>query len=126
MAVSGTARITATDQTAHGPSPRGRAILYVTGLAPCTYRVHTRHMPHTTVTQNQDHRTDIAWIKTPGRSFAHNGEHYTSEYRNVFTGQAIRKGWRMTGRDWHIFDAEGNETGRAHSLTWAKLDAAKA
>ena len=46
------------------------------------------------------------------------------KYFNPFTGQAIRKSWRMTGHDWFIFDAEGNVTGRSHSLTWAKMDAA--
>ena len=81
-------------------------------------------MTHTTVTQNQNHRNDIAWVKTTGRSFRVNGEHYGSEYTNPFTGQAIRKDWRMTGQDWVIFDAAGNRTGRAHSLTWAKIEAA--
>ena len=70
---------------------------------------------NTTVSQNRSHRTDIAWWKTTGRSFHVGGEHYVSEYRNVFTGQAIRKDWRMTGRDWVIFDASGTVTGRAHS-----------
>ena len=79
---------------------------------------------NTTVSQNAAHRTDIAWVKTSGKSFKANGESYTSEYLNPWTGQAIRKDWRMTGRDWVIFDADGNVTGRAHSLTWAKLDAA--
>jgi hypothetical protein len=78
----------------------------------------------TTSQQNAAHRTDIAWMKSKGRSFSANGEHYISEYLNPWTGQAIRKDWRMTGRDWVIFDAAGNVTGRAHSLTWAKLDAA--
>lgn len=78
-------------------------------------------MQHTTVTQNQAHRTDIAWIKTSGRRFSINGESYISEYINQWTGEAIRKGWQMTGQDWHIFDAEGNHTGRAHSLTYAKF-----
>lgn len=81
---------------------------------------------HTTVSQNAAHRTDIAWVKTPGKSFKANGESYLSEYRNIFTGQVIRKGWRMTGHDWFIFDAADNITGRAHSLTWAKFDAADA
>lgn len=79
---------------------------------------------HTTTAQNMAHRNDTVWINT-GKSVTHNGERYLSEYTNGFTGQTIRKGWRMTGRDWHIFDADGNETGRAHSLTWAKLRAAQ-
>lgn len=78
----------------------------------------------TTSQQNAAHRTDIAWMKTPGKSIKVNGELYLSEYVNPWTGQAIRKDWRMTGRDWIIFDAAGNVTGRAHSLTRAKLDAA--
>ncbi len=80
---------------------------------------------HTTVAQNIAHRTDAAWIKTAKRVTV-NGENYISEYRNVFTGQAIRKDWRMTGNDWVIFDADNNIVTRAHSLTWAKLDAEKA
>lgn len=80
---------------------------------------------HTTTAQNKAHRNDVAWIKTPGRHFKAGGENYISEYLNPWTGQAIRKGWRMTGQDWVIFDAAGNVTGRAHSLTWAKLDAAQ-
>jgi len=78
----------------------------------------------TTTAQNKAHRTDIAWIKSKGSKFHTNGENYISEYLNPWTGQAIRKSWRMTGQDWFIFDADGNITGRAHSLTWAKLDAA--
>lgn len=78
---------------------------------------------HTTVSQNQAHKTDIAWMKSKGKSFKANGESFISEYLNPFTGQAIRKGWRMTGQDWFIFDAAGNVTGRAHSLTWAKFEA---
>lgn len=78
---------------------------------------------HTTTAQNKAHRNDIAWIKTSGKSFTVNGEGYISEYLNPFTGQAIRKSWRMTGQDWFIFDAEGNITGRSHSLTWAKFEA---
>jgi hypothetical protein len=81
---------------------------------------------HTTTAQNKAHRTDIAWHKSAGRKFQAAGEHFTSEYLNPFTGQAIRKSWRMTGRDWFIFDAAGQVIGRAHSLTWAKLDAAAA
>ena len=88
------------------------------------YRVHNRNM-NTTTAQNANHRTDLAWVKTSGKSFKVNGEHFTSEYRNIFTGQAIRKGWRMTGVDWYIFDAEENETGRAYSLTYAKYKAAE-
>ena len=81
---------------------------------------------HTTTAQNKAHAADIAWIKTPGRSFNAAGEHFISEYLNPWNGQAIRKSWRMTGRDWFIFDAAGQVIGRAHSLTWAKLDAAAA
>ena len=77
-----------------------------------------------TQSQNKAHRNDIAWVKSTGRSFHANGESYVSEYVNPWTGQAIRKGWRMTGQDWFVFDADGNVTGRAHSLTWAKADAA--
>lgn len=66
------------------------------------------------------------WTKTSGRAFKVNGENYISEYRNAFTGQTIRKDWRMTGNDWLIFDAEDNITGRSHSLTWAKMDAESA
>lgn len=80
---------------------------------------------HTTVSQNKVHRADLAWQKSKGKSFSANGERYTSEYLNVFTGQAIRKDWRMTGQDWIIFDAQGNRTGRAHSLTVAKYDASQ-
>lgn len=79
---------------------------------------------NTTTEQNAAHRTDIAWTKTTGRKFNVNGEGYISEYTNPFTGQAIRKSWRMTGQDWFIFDAEGNITGRSFSLTWAKMEAA--
>jgi hypothetical protein len=78
---------------------------------------------NTTTAQNAAHRNDIAWIKSTGRHFQANGETFISEHMNPWTGQAIRKDWRMTGRDWVIFDAAGNVTGRAHSLTWAKLDA---
>ncbi len=77
----------------------------------------------TTTAQNMAHRTSIVWIKT-GSKVRLNGELYLSEYTNAFTGQTIRKDWRMTGRDWIVFDAAGNITHRAHSLTWAKLDAA--
>ncbi len=79
---------------------------------------------HTTVSQNLAHRADLAWQKSKGKSFTAGSERYTSEYLNIFTGQAIRKSWRMTGQDWYIFDAAGNITGRAHSLTFAKIDAA--
>mgnify|MGYP007069303624 CR=1 FL=1 len=78
----------------------------------------------TIAAQNQTHRNDLAWIKTPGKSFTAGGERYISEYTNPWTGQAIRKDWRMTGQDWVIFDAAGIVTGRSHSLTWAKMDAA--
>lgn len=81
---------------------------------------------HTTTAQNQAHRNDIAWMKSKGKSFSAAGESFISEYTNPWTGQAIRKSWRMTGQDWFIFDAAGNVTGRSHSLTWAKLEAAKA
>ncbi|HEU5046135.1 MAG TPA: hypothetical protein VFT75_18590 [Nocardioidaceae bacterium] len=75
----------------------------------------------TTTDQNHTHRNDPAWTKTPGRQFtADNGEQYISEYRNPFTGQTIRKSWRMTGRDWHVFDAAGQLVSREHSLTYAK------
>jgi hypothetical protein len=79
---------------------------------------------HRTVTQNAAHRTDAEWIKSPGKSFEAAEERYISEYVNAFTGQVIRKSWRMTGHDWHIFDAAGNRVASAHSLTWAKMDAA--
>lgn len=78
---------------------------------------------NTTAAQNAAHRTSGEWIKT-GKTVHVNGEMYISEYTNGFTGQQIRKGWRMTGQDWFIFDAAGNVTGRAHSLTWAKFNAA--
>jgi hypothetical protein len=78
---------------------------------------------HTTTAQNMAHRSDIAWMKTKGKSFNAAGEHFISEYLNPWTGQAIRKSWRMTGQDWFIFDAEGNVTGRAYSLTFAKYEA---
>jgi hypothetical protein len=78
---------------------------------------------NTTAAQNSSHRTDIAWTKTAGKSFRVNGELYISEYRNLFTGQTIRKDWRMTGCDWIIFDAADNITGRAFSLTYAKFEA---
>jgi hypothetical protein len=69
------------------------------------------------------HRTDLAWQKTSGRSFQIAGVNYGSEYRNIFTGQSIRKGHGMTGLDWFIFDGDDKITGRAHSLTVAKWDA---
>ena len=80
----------------------------------------------TTSAQNTAHRTDLAWVKTTGKSFKVNGENYLSEYTNIFTGQSIRKGWRMTGQDWFIFNEANEITGRAHSLTWAKFEAADA
>lgn len=79
---------------------------------------------NTTTAQNKAHRTDATWTKTTGKSFTVNGELFISEYRNLFTGQSIRKGWRMTGQDWTIFDEANKITGRAHSLTWAKYEAA--
>lgn len=87
------------------------------------FRGHNKYM-HTTTAQNMAHRSDIAWIKTTGRSFEVNGIRYGSEYRNAFTGQSIRKGHGMTGQDWFIFDAAEQIIGRSHSLTWAKMDAA--
>ena len=78
---------------------------------------------HTTTAQNITHRADLAWTKSKGKTFAINGENYGSEYVNLFTGQTIRKGHRMTGQDWFIFNEANEITGRAHSLTWAKLDA---
>jgi hypothetical protein len=78
---------------------------------------------HTTVSQNKAHRADATWVKTPGRSVKVNGENYISEYLNVFTGQAIRKDWRMTGQDWILFDAAGAIVSRHHSLTAAKAGA---
>jgi hypothetical protein len=80
---------------------------------------------HPTVEQNRAHRNDLAWQKSKGRSFEADGERYVSEYVNVFTGQAIRKSWRQTGHDWHVFTADGVRTDRAHSLTWAKHLASK-
>ena len=77
----------------------------------------------TTTAQNISHRTDAAWIKSKGKSFKLNGETYISEYVNIFTGQAIRKGWRMTGCDWFIFNEAREVTGRESSLTWAKIEA---
>lgn len=80
---------------------------------------------HTTVAQNAAHRADSEWIKSKGKTFNVNGETFVSEYVNAFTGWSIRKSWRMTGRDWLIFDADNNEIARAHSLTFAKYDAAE-
>ena len=80
---------------------------------------------HTTVAQNKAHRSDIAWQKSKGKSFSVDGERYVSEYLNVFTGQAIRKSWRMTGRDWVVFDADGNIVARSATLTLAKYDASE-
>ena len=78
---------------------------------------------HPTTAQNAAHRNDIAWIKTTGRDFRAAGERYISEYTNPFTGQAIRKSWRMTGMDWHLFDTDGALSSRHRSLTIAKLEA---
>ena len=75
---------------------------------------------HTTTAQNIAHRNDIVWMKSGGKSFKINDENYTSEYRNLFTGQVIRKGWRMTGQDWFIFNAADEIVGRASTLTLAK------
>ena len=91
-----------------------------------TGRDYVQSMNTTTATQNQAHRTDAEWVKTPGRSHDHDGEHFISEYRNPFTGQTIRKSWRMTGRDWHVFNAAGALDCSAHSLTAAKYDASQA
>ena len=77
---------------------------------------------HTTTEQNKAHRNDMVWMKTAKKIHA-DGDNWTSEYTNGFTGYVIRKGWRMTGQDWHIWNAEGQRVGRAHSLTWAKLEA---
>lgn len=79
---------------------------------------------NTTTEQNKAHRTDIAWVKSTGRSFDAAGERYISEYVNPWTGRAIRKSWRMTGRDWHIFESDGTrrEFGCA-TLTIAKYEA---
>ena len=81
---------------------------------------------HTTTAQNKDHRADLVWIKTPGKRFRGNGEHYTSEYTNMWNGQTIRKDWRMTGCDWVIFNDRNEVVGRAYSLTFAKYEAAQA
>ena len=78
---------------------------------------------NTAAAQNTAHRNDLAWTKSKGKSFRVNGELYISEYTNLATGQSIRKGWRMTGQDWFIFNAADEITGRSHSLTWAKLEA---
>lgn len=80
---------------------------------------------HTTTAQNQAHRNDIQWIKSTGHTFPAAGETYISEYLNPFTGQAIRKSARMTGADWHVFNAAGEKVAREHSLTWAKYSAAE-
>ena len=80
---------------------------------------------NTTTEQNKAHRNDIAWHKSSvDKTVEVKGHWFISEYRNPFTGQAIRKSGRMQGQDWFIFDAAGNVTGRAHSLTWAKIEAA--
>lgn len=79
----------------------------------------------TATAQNMAHRTDLLWVKTTGKSFRVNGENYLSEYRNIVTGQSIRKDWRMTGCDWVIFNESEDVTGRSHSLTWAKFEAAE-
>ncbi len=80
---------------------------------------------HPTVAQNAAHRTDIKWLKAPVDPNADKlGEWWVSEYRNPFTGEAIRKSGRMTGQDWHVFNAAGERVARAHSLTAAKWRAA--
>lgn len=72
----------------------------------------------TTTAQNKAHRNDLAWTKTnASHTFA--GRNFTSGYSN-FDGWSIRKGWEMTGMDWHIFNADGEHMGAAHSLTYAK------
>lgn len=83
---------------------------------------------HTTTAQNKAHRNDIEWVKSSvDRSEAAKvpGEWWISEYHNQFTGQAIRKSGRMTGRDWFVFNAEGVRVDRAHSLTFAKIAASQ-
>ena len=92
------------------------------GVAVYIQGVYTELM-NTTTEQNKAHRTDLAWTKTPGKSFRVGGELYLSEYRNAFAGQTIRKGWRMTGVDWFIFNAADEIVGREHSLTVAKFEA---
>lgn len=78
----------------------------------------------TTAAQNKAHHTDAGWIKSNGRGFTVDGEHYISEYVSPFTGQAIRKSWRMTGRDWFVFDADGTRHPYGHAtLTIAKYEA---
>lgn len=86
---------------------------------------------HPTVAQNKAHKADTEWIKSPGKSFqiefSHKGAKrshtFVSEYVSTVTGWAIRKDWRMTGRDWHVFNAEGEVIAQAHSLTFAKIAA---
>jgi len=78
---------------------------------------------HTTTAQNANHRNDIAWMKTKGKSFKAAGESFISEYTNPWNGMAIRKSWRMTGNDWFVFNAAGEIVARSHSLTAAKYDA---
>ena len=80
---------------------------------------------NTTTAQNIAHRTDLTWTKSKGKSFRVNDELYLSEYTNAATGQSIRKGWRMTGADWFIFNAANEIVGRSHSLTFAKYEAAE-
>lgn len=75
----------------------------------------------TTVQKNKAHRNDIAWEKVAVDQGAKvPGHWFTSEYRNLFTGQTIRKSGRMQGCDWFVFDAVGNVVTRAGSLTYAK------
>lgn len=83
-------------------------------------------MTHSTVAQNRAHRLDGEWKRIAAHSTTESGDKsYGSTYRNGFTEQTIRKSHRMTGHDWHVFDADDNLIDRAHSLTWAKYLAAK-
>lgn len=78
---------------------------------------------HTTVQQNKAHREDMTWKKIAGaHGFA--DRRFNSGYAAA-NGWSIRKGWEMTGHDWHIYNADGQHVGRAHSLTWAKMDASE-
>ena len=76
---------------------------------------------NTTVAQNKAHRNDPKWTKTAA-SHDYASRHFTSGYE-TFDGWSIRKGWEMTGSDWHIYNPAGEHVGRAHSLTWAKYHA---
>lgn len=70
---------------------------------------------HPTITKNRAHRMDGEW----SRHKIKDGE-FIAEYRNGFTGWTIRKSCRMTGADWHVFDADGEFIGRWGTLTVAK------